>query len=162
MRARSAEEIQELLRGIERVGRLSDGLIRIGRGPFRIGLDPVLNFIPGLGPVYTSVTGLYLLIQAWRAHVPAPTLAAMWVCMAVDGVAGSIPVAGLIGDFLWRGHAKAARLAADAIRRNHVVDGFAGQAHPADGFAGRMHPAASGQFRDALRGVFSRVQPRRA
>lgn len=115
MRARTPEEIRVIAEGIARVGRLSDGLVGRPGSAFRLGIDPLVNLIPGMGPLYTSVTGLYLLIQAWRAHVPLPTIAAMWACMAVDGVVGSIPLVGILGDFVWRGQGMAARLALDAI-----------------------------------------------
>lgn len=123
MRARTTEDIRNLLDGIERVGRLSDGLIGFRKSYFRLGIDPFVNLIPVAGPLYTAGTGGYLIVQAFRAHVPFPTLAGMGMCMAADMVIGTIPFAGYVTDFVWRGQGVAARLAEQAIAETQFIEG---------------------------------------
>ena len=61
-------------RDLERIGRVSDDLVRVG--PFRFGWDAALEFIPGVGEVYSLGAGAWLLAAGRRACVPGGTLAA--------------------------------------------------------------------------------------
>src|SRR3569833_1996324 len=63
-------ELERIRKSVERVGNLSDGLIRIG--PWGLGLDGILAWvpIPGVGEAYSAIAGAFILIQGARAKVP--------------------------------------------------------------------------------------------
>ena len=65
-------DLASIRRSVNFIGRLSDGLLTVG--PFSIGLDGVLNWIPGLGEIYSAGAAAFLLSQGYRAGVPWPTL----------------------------------------------------------------------------------------
>lgn len=98
-------------------------------GPFRFGWDAALEFIPGVGEIYSLGAGAWLLAGGRRACVPGATLAAAAALVGVRTAIGAfdlIPVAGLAGDAvaaLFRGHRRAAKLLIRAIDRTHYVEG---------------------------------------
>lgn len=109
MRARTTADIEKIRRGVGWVGRLSDGVIGKKDSYFRLGIDPIVGLIPGLGEFYTTGTAGYLLLQAYRAHAPASVLAKMAAYLAADLGIGSIPLLGDVADFFWRGQGMAAK-----------------------------------------------------
>jgi len=70
--ARTHFEISKIRAAIERIGALSDSVI--GVGPLKIGLDGILAWVPGVGTVYSLGAAGLLVIQGWRARVPATAL----------------------------------------------------------------------------------------
>jgi hypothetical protein len=70
--ARSHLEIRNIRSAIERVSKLSDNIVGLGR--FGIGLDGILAWIPGVGTVYSIGAGALLVIQGLRARVPVTAM----------------------------------------------------------------------------------------
>lgn len=58
------ERAHRAWRSTEQIKRLSDRLV--GIGPFGIGLDAVLDWIPGLGPIYSAGAGALLSARPCR------------------------------------------------------------------------------------------------
>jgi hypothetical protein len=102
------------------VGRLSDGLIRIG--PFSIGLEGVLSWIPGVGEFYGAGAAAFLLIQGARARVPVSTLLMAGALMSGRTLITAIPIAGAAASDLLTAHKWAARLIVAAIDRRIAAD----------------------------------------
>lgn len=109
MRARTTADIEKIRRGVSWVGRLSDGVVGKKDSYFRLGIDPIVGLIPGLGELYTTGTAGYLLLQAYRAHAPTHVLVKMAAYLAADLGIGSIPLFGDVADFFWRGQGMAAK-----------------------------------------------------
>ena len=105
---------------IRRIEHVSDRVIPIG--PWGVGADAVIGVVPGLGNVYTLGAGGLILAQAMRAGVSAVTLLSMIGVLLLDAILTLIPVAGDVGDALFRGHAIAGRMARNDIAHTH---GFA-------------------------------------
>jgi hypothetical protein len=108
MRVRSHSQLHSVRRSVERTRKLSDRVI--GVGPFSLGLDGVLAWIPGLGLAYSLGAGGFLLLQALRAHARPGTLAKMLAYLVADSVTDSIPIplAPAVADMLFTGHKWAA------------------------------------------------------
>lgn len=87
---------------VRTVTRLLDEAVRIPGTDFRIGLDPVLSILPVAGDLAGALLSLYPILEAYRLGVPWRTLAAMVLLVAVDAVAGSVPVLGSVFDALWK------------------------------------------------------------
>ena len=68
LQARTHAEIESLRAGISRVGGLSDSLIKFG--PFGIGLDGILAWVPVVGALYSGAAALTMIAMGWRARVP--------------------------------------------------------------------------------------------
>jgi hypothetical protein len=111
----------------ERVKRLSDGLVRIG--PWGLGVDAVIDWVPGGGPIYSAGAGALLIYEAIAAGASKATLARMAAYLLLDTGASSVPLIGWAADALFTGHA----LAAGALQKD-VERRFGKPAFPAKGF----------------------------
>ena len=90
-----------------RVGKLSDNLIPIG--PWGIGLDGVLAWVPGANTLYSVGAGGLLAYEAVKAGASPATLARMGLYLVANSALTEIPVIGWAMDTLFRGHLMAAR-----------------------------------------------------
>ena len=125
--ARTPIDVQTRRATIERIGRLSDNLI--GFGPFGIGLDGILAWIPGLGQIYSLGAGGYLLLEGYRARVAPVVLVQVagiiLLRTAIDSgnfIPGVDIATSLIVD-LFRGHKWAARLLTRSIDQTLYLEG---------------------------------------
>lgn len=69
---------------------------------YRIGLDPVLSAIPGIGDALSAGISLYIVVESARLGVSFSTLLGMLGRIAVDAVGGSIPVVGSVFDAVYK------------------------------------------------------------
>ena len=112
-------DLLSIRRSVERVGRLSDGLVRLG--PFSLGLDGALSWIPGMGEIYSAAAAAFLLTQGARARVPLSTLALAAGLMGARTVITAIPLAGPAVSDLLTMHKWSAQLIVAAIDRRLAV-----------------------------------------
>jgi hypothetical protein len=106
-------DLASIRRSVETVGRLSDSLVHFG--PFRLGIDGVLSWIPGVGELYSTAAAIFILVQGVRARVPAPVLLACAALMGSRTVIGAVPLAGPAVADLFLAHRLSARLVVKAI-----------------------------------------------
>jgi hypothetical protein len=104
-------------RNAETIKRLSDRLI--GLGPFGLGLDGVLSWVPGVGPVYSAGAGLLLIGHAIHAKASLPTLMRMAVYLVIDTATDSVWGLGSAVDTLFPGHLMAAKALQKDIEAKH-------------------------------------------
>jgi hypothetical protein len=134
-RARTAIDIRNRRAAIERIGRLSDNII--GFGPFGIGLDGMLAWVPVLGEIYSLAAGALLLVEGLRARVPPIVLMQVtWIVLVRTGVdfGNIIPGVGIVSSLIvdvFRGHKWAAGLLTKAIDETLYLEGPAKPAGPA-------------------------------
>jgi hypothetical protein len=69
---------------------------------WRFGLDPIIGLIPVAGDVSSALLSLYILSVAAERQVPRSTMMRMALNVAIDCIAGSIPLVGNIFDFAWK------------------------------------------------------------
>lgn len=120
MARRSIRDIESIWSNVEGVKKLSDRVI--GIGPFGMGLDAMLTWVPVVGTAYTVGTGGWLMLQAVRAKATPATLARMGAYMAIDTVTGTVPIAGDIVDTFFPGQLMAARALQKHIESTHWVE----------------------------------------
>jgi hypothetical protein len=90
------------LERLRRYAELLDDGIRIPGTRFRIGLDPILGLVPGLGDMVGAALSVAIIWEAARRGVPTITLVRMGMNVVIDAGLGSVPVAGDVFDFLWK------------------------------------------------------------
>lgn len=73
-------------------------------------LDPIIGLWEGGGDAITAVAGLYIVYEAKKAGVSPFKLATMIGRTGLDFLAGSIPIAGDIFDFLYKSNKKNAEV----------------------------------------------------
>lgn len=116
------EELAGIRRSVELVGRFTDGLLRIG--PFRLGAEAALDWIPGVGEIYGSAAAIFLLVQGMRAEVPLRTLLGCGGLMFGRTLIAALPIAGPLAADALALHGLSARLIIRAIdKRLAEMDG---------------------------------------
>jgi hypothetical protein len=113
-------DLHAIRKSVALVGRLSDGLIRLG--PFSVGIEGVLSWIPGVGELYGSGAAAFLLIQGARARVPVSILLVSAGLMTGRTLISAIPIAGAAASDLLTAHKWSARLIVAAIDRRIAAD----------------------------------------
>lgn len=98
------------LRRARALAHLLDDLVPIPGTNLRLGLDPILGLVPGLGDWISWMLSGHLLWCAWRLGVSASTLARMTGHVALDAVLGLVPVLGDLFDVVWRANDRNLRL----------------------------------------------------
>ena len=89
-------------RRVRTVARLLDNAISIPGTSWKIGLDPIIGLIPGVGDMIGAVLSGYIVLEAVRAEVPTFTLARMLVNVGIDTVLGAVPALGDVFDAAWK------------------------------------------------------------
>jgi hypothetical protein len=84
------------------VAKLLDNSIPIPGTPWKIGFDPLIGLIPGIGDLIGAVMSGYIIVEAVRAEVSAFTLARMLVNVAIDTLLGAVPAVGDVFDAAWK------------------------------------------------------------
>jgi hypothetical protein len=84
------------------VARLLDNAISIPGTSWKIGLDPIIGLIPGIGDMVGAVLSGYIVVEAVRAEVPTFTLARMLVNVGIDTLLGAVPALGDVFDAAWK------------------------------------------------------------
>jgi hypothetical protein len=76
----------------------------------RIGLDPILGLLPGVGDFLAAVLSSYVVIAAARLGAPRPVLARMLMNLGVDTLVGVVPLLGDLFDVGWKANMRNAAL----------------------------------------------------
>jgi hypothetical protein len=72
----------------------------------RIGLDPIISLIPGIGDLLANLTGSMILVVAARLGVPKIVLVRMGMNIAANTVLGAIPIFGDIISIWFRSNVR--------------------------------------------------------
>lgn len=113
----SKDKAHAAWRTAERIKLLSDRLV--GVGPFGIGMDGVLSWVPVAGTAYSLGAGGLLIVQGISAGASAPTLIRMAAYLALDSAASLPPGVGWLVDTLFPGHLMAAKALQKEIEAHH-------------------------------------------
>ena len=120
MTAKTFGEIEKIWSNVEGIKKLSDRVV--GVGPFGVGLDGLLTWIPGVGLAYTVGAAGMLFMNAWRAKASGATLARMAAYLAVDAATTEAFIIGSAVDFFFPGHLMAAKALQKDIETTHWVE----------------------------------------
>jgi hypothetical protein len=93
---------QTRLAALRRVAELLDSAFVLPGTTYRIGLDPIIGLVPGIGDLVSPIFTMALLWQARDVRVPKIVLTRMIFNAAVDAIIGAIPFAGDLFDFGWK------------------------------------------------------------
>ncbi len=126
MARRTIGDIEKIWTNVEGVKKLSDRAV--GIGPFGIGLDGLLTWVPVVGTVYTVGAAGWLLLQAARVKASPGTVARMVGYLGLDSfttLVGEVPFLDFVPsvvDVLFPGHLLAARALQKDIETTHWVE----------------------------------------
>jgi hypothetical protein len=114
-------------RSIELFAHLLDDWFRVPFTPIRVGLDGIIGFIPGLGPVLAGLASFLIIVAAWVRGVPSVTLLRMMVNLALEVLIGAIPFFGDLFDIAWKANRRNVQLMQRHLRqpRRHTWKDYA-------------------------------------
>ncbi|AKU07995.1 DUF4112 domain-containing protein [Haloferax gibbonsii] len=101
---------EETLARLRTVSFYLDEAFEIPGTNYRIGLDPILGLVPGVGDATAAALSAYILVEAAMLGVPRATLARMLGNVVLDATVGSLPVVGDVFDAAWKANARNVRL----------------------------------------------------
>lgn len=90
------------LKRVKRLSRLMDAAFKIPGTQVRIGLDPIIGLIPGGGDLIGTAISLYIIYLAARYRLPGDILRQMVLNVALESVAGTVPLIGDIFDAFYK------------------------------------------------------------
>ncbi|HEX2449640.1 MAG TPA: DUF4112 domain-containing protein [Gemmatimonadales bacterium] len=99
-------EERRRLERLRRVTSLLDNAISIPGTSYRVGLDPILGLIPGVGDAIGTMLAGYIIVEAARFGVPRSVLLRMLLNIGIDTAVGAVPGIGDLFDFVWKADAK--------------------------------------------------------
>lgn len=126
MPRRTIGDIEKIWTNVESVKKLSDRVI--GIGPFGVGMDGLLTWIPVVGTAYTVGAAGWLMVQAIRAKAAPGTVVRMAGYLGLDSVTtavGEVPFLDFVPsvvDVLFPGHLMAAKALQKDIESTHWVE----------------------------------------
>ena len=117
----SREVAHSAWKSAETIKKLSDRVV--GFGPFGVGLDGILAWIPGAGLIYSGGAAVYLLYLAARSGASFTSIAKMAGVLGIDVLMSGVPLPIVpdIADMLWQGHLMAANSLQKDIEARHGI-----------------------------------------
>ena len=95
---------------LDRLAKLLDSALPIAGGKLRVGLDPLLGLIPGLGDTLGMMLSCFVVYEAARLGVSRFVLARMIGNVAIDGLIGVVPIVGDLFDFVFQANRRNVKL----------------------------------------------------
>jgi uncharacterized protein DUF4112 len=107
--ALTPEIIDPRLADVEALARWLDYAFELPNG-FRFGLGGFIGLIPGIGDVIDALISLYIIYRAIQLGIPRVAIARMLVNVAIEALAGSVPVIGDLFDIAFKANLRNYRL----------------------------------------------------
>jgi hypothetical protein len=98
------------LDGARLLARLLDEAVEIPGTSWRIGIDPIVGLVPGIGDLVSAILSTWILLVGVRLGAPGSVVARMALNVAIDTLVGAIPIGGDLFDFAWKSNVKNVRL----------------------------------------------------
>ena len=90
------------LEALRKVAQLLDSAFVVPGTSYRVGLDPILGLVPGLGDLVSPLFTIGILWQARELALPRVVQMRMIFNVAIDSLIGAVPVVGDLFDFAWK------------------------------------------------------------
>ncbi len=87
-----------------------DELMRVPGTNVRVGLDPILALIPGVGDTVASGAGVIILLDALRSGIPITVFLRMALNMGLNFLIGLIPGAGALASVFFKSNTRNLKL----------------------------------------------------
>lgn len=104
------------LQHIRWLSRWLDNSIRVPGTDYRIGFDPIIGLIPGIGDALSAAMSGYIIILALSLNVSGWTLTRMLFNVFVEAVFGALPIVGDIFDAVWKANLRNQRLIEQSLQ----------------------------------------------
>src|SRR5204862_5617948 len=85
-------------------------------GPWTIGLDGIIGLIPGFGDMAAAAVSALIIARAMKSGIPKSAVMRMVINVAVDSLAGAVPLFGDIFDFAFKSNMYNLEIYRESIR----------------------------------------------
>jgi hypothetical protein len=105
------------------LSHLLDEQFKLGR--YSIGVDPLLDFIPGIGPFLGLILSLYIIWIAKQVRATEKEISKMIANIVFDFILGLIPFLGFVGDAMFKANKKNLKIIEKYIHKEEktILDG---------------------------------------
>lgn len=100
-KALTPEVVDPRIADVEQVARWLDYAFELPNG-FRFGIAGFIGLIPGIGDLIDALISLYIVLRAMQLGLPRVALARMTVNIAIEGIAGAVPILGDLFDIAFK------------------------------------------------------------
>jgi hypothetical protein len=83
-----------------------DEAFRVPGTSFRVGWDPIIGLVPGIGDLSTALLSCGIVLHAHRLRLPRVVQLRMLINIAIDLLVGAIPILGDAADVFWKANSK--------------------------------------------------------
>lgn len=90
------------LEALRKVSQLLDSAFAVPGTSYRIGLDPIIGLVPGIGDLVSPLFTIGILWEGRDLGIPRVVQLRMIFNVAIDALAGVVPVVGDLFDFAWK------------------------------------------------------------
>jgi hypothetical protein len=101
---------RETIERLDRLSQIMDTAIAVPGTNFRFGADAIIGLVPGIGDGVSTAIAAWIVYEAHRLGVPRRVLLRMIGNVAIDGLAGSVPVLGDLFDVAFRANRRNVRI----------------------------------------------------
>lgn len=112
------------LKQLRALAGLLDEAIVIPGTKIRVGFDSLIGLVPVVGDTLTALFSAYIIQEAAKLGAPRKLLLKMTFNLAVDVVAGSVPLAGDVFDVLWKANKKNLDLLEEFLKKKVPQEPF--------------------------------------
>ena len=113
-RSLSPGQAQRLL-ALRKFATLLDSAFAVPGTNYRVGLDPILGLVPGLGDLVSPLFTIGILWQAHDLGIPRVVQLRMLFNVAIDALLGAVPFIGDLFDFLYKANTKNLRIYEESL-----------------------------------------------
>jgi len=93
---------EQRLKALKHISRLLDSAFVVPGTEVRVGLDPIVGLVPGLGDLVSPLFAIAVLWQSRDLGIPRVVQLRMIFNVAIDSLVGMLPLAGDLFDFAWK------------------------------------------------------------
>ncbi len=109
---------EQKLAHIRGLARFLDESIPVPGTKYKIGVEPIVGLIPGVGDFFGVTLSAYIILRAADLGVSAATIIRMIINLVIDGVIGSLPFVGDLFDLVWKANKRNIAIVENELLKN--------------------------------------------
>lgn len=118
----SETEQRAILARLDKFSRFTDSSIGLPFTRFKIGVEPIIGLLPGIGDVVGLAMSSYVLLEAQRAGASKEVKRRMLRNIGIDFVGGLIPVVGDAFDAVYKANSRNTRLLKNYVNQQLTIE----------------------------------------
>jgi hypothetical protein len=95
-------DLERRMRLLRRLQWWLDEAFRVPGTSIRVGWDPIIGLVPGIGDLSTALLSCGIVLQAHRLRLPRVVQLRMLINVAIDLLIGALPLVGDAADVFWK------------------------------------------------------------